>query len=143
VDANSVTSNPTPILVGGTANSIEISAALLTGLTPTNKGATGKSSGGAHNLPRFLENWGSGRTVYIRGSLVSLFESRIFTEPYDTTSSGLVAYYGAPARNWGFNSMFRDGRYPPGTPRVMSYRRVDFTDLTAAEYEAAKASFNW
>ena len=39
--------------------------------------------------------------------------------------------------------MFRDGRYPPGTPKVLSYRRVDFTDLTATEYTAAKRSFNW
>ena len=120
-----------------TTTNIEISAALLVGITPTNKNGTGNSSGGAHNLPRFLENWGS-KNVYIRGSLVSLFESRVFTEPYN--SSG---YYSPPNRYWGFNSMFRDGRYPPGTPRVMSYRRVDYTDLTAAEYATIKASFSW
>ena len=39
--------------------------------------------------------------------------------------------------------MFREGRYPPGTPRVMSYRRIDYTDLTATEYQAIKASFHW
>ncbi len=118
-------------------NTIEVSAALLVGLTPTNKDGTGNTSGGAHNLPRFLENW-SGKSVFIRGSLVSLFESRVATEPH--SSSG---YYSPPARNWGFNSIFRNGRYPPGTPRVMSYRRVDFTDLNAAEYEDARTSFNW
>lgn len=119
-----------------TTTNIEISAAMLVGLTPTNKYGTGTTSGGAHNLPRFLENWTS-KNTYIRGSLVSLFESRVFTEPHGD------GYYSPPTRNWGFNSMFRDGRYPPGTPRVMSYRRGNFTDLTAAEYEAAKASFNW
>lgn len=120
-----------------TMTNIEISAALLVGLTPTNKYGTGTTSGGAHNLPRFLENWG-GKNTYIRGSLVALFENRVFTEPHGSSN-----YYSPPNRYWGFNSMFREGRYPPGTPRVMSYRRVDFTDLTAAEYEAAKASFNW
>jgi hypothetical protein len=132
-DATSLsTLNPT-----ATTNTIEIAAALLVGLTPTNKGGTGKSSGGAHNLPRFLENW-DGKSTFIRGSLVALFENRVFTEPHGGSS-----YYSPPTRNWGFNSMFRDGRYPPGTPRVMSYRRVDFTDLTAAEYDAAKTSFSW
>jgi hypothetical protein len=127
------TANPT-----ATTSTVEVAAALLVGLTPTNKEGDGKTSGGAHNLPRFLENWGSGsKSVFIRGSLVALFENRIFTEPHGS------GYYSPPARNWGFNTLFRDGRYPPGTPRVMSYRRVDFTDMNAAEYEAAKASFGW
>ncbi len=127
-----LTANPT-----ATTSTVEVSAALLVGASPTNKDGTGKSSGGAHNLPRFLENWDS-KSVFIRGSLVALFETRIFTEPH-----GQTTYYSPPNRNWGFNTLFRDGRYPPGTPRVLSYRRVDFTDLTAAEYEAAKASFGW
>lgn len=132
-DATSAsTLNPT-----ATTSTIEISAALLTGLTPTNKDGTGKTSGGAHNLPRFLENW-DGKSTFIRGSLVALYESRVFTEPHGTST-----YYSPPTRNWGFNTLFREGRYPPGTPRVMSYRRVDFTDLTAAEYATAKASFSW
>lgn len=125
------TANPT-----ATTSTIEISAALLTGLTPTNKNGTGKTSGGAHNLPRFLENWG-GKSVFIRGSLVALFESRIFTEPHGS------GYYGAPNRNWGFNDLFKSGRYPPGTPRVMSYKRVDFTDLSATKYGEAYNAFGW
>ncbi len=133
VDANSLsTLNPT-----ATTNNVEVAAALLVGLSPTNKNGNARSSGGAHNLPRFLENW-DGKSTFIRGSLVALFENRIFTEPH-----GISSYYSPPTRNWGFNSMFREGRYPPGTPRVMSYRRVDFTDMTSAEYEAAKASFGW
>ena len=117
---------------------VEISAAFLTGITPSNKNGNGQSSGGAHNLPRFLENW-SGKSTYIRGSLVCLFESRIFTEPYDSS----IGYYSPPTRNWGFNSLFRQGVYPPGTPKVQSYRRVDFTDLTAAQYAAQRALFGW
>ncbi len=121
----------------GSSGAVEISAALLMGLTPTNPtlGNKGESSGGAHNFPRFLENWN--HATFIRGSLVALFESRIATEPWSTD------YYDPPARNWGFNDLFSQGRFPPGTPRVLSYRRVDFTDLDAAGYEAAKASFSW
>jgi hypothetical protein len=91
------------------------------------------SSGGAHNLPRFLENW-SGDTVAIRGALVTMFNARIATQPWSTS------YYSAPARQWGFNVLFQNGVYPPFTPKVMSYRRVDFSDLTAAQYAARKAA---
>ncbi|MBC8011693.1 MAG: hypothetical protein H7067_16535 [Burkholderiales bacterium] len=126
----------------GSSGAIEVAAALLMGITPTNPtlntnndATSGESSGGAHNFPRFLETWG--HATYIRGSLVSLFESRVATEPWSTD------YYGAPGRNWGFNDLFSQGHYPPGTPRVMSYRRVDFTNLDATSYDETKESFNW
>ena len=110
-----------------------MAAALLTGATPTNKDGSARMSGGAHNLVRFLENWG-GRSVYLRGSIVALFESRVAREPWK------IDYYGAPNRNWGFNDLFMNGRYPPGTPRVISYRRTDYSDMTKAEYDAAIAA---
>ncbi len=117
-----------------TANSV-IAAAMLTGITPTNKNGSARMSGGAHNLVRFLENWSSSsRTVYIRGSLVSLFESRVADEPWK------IDYYSAPVRNWGFTDLLVNGRYPPGTPRVISYRRTDYSDMTKAEYDAALAA---
>lgn len=130
-ESSARSSNPT-----STSTNVEISAAFLMGLTPTNKNGNGASSGGVHNFPRFLENWSS-KAVWIRGSLVSLFESRIAVEKWST------GYYSPPARNWGFNDLFRNGVYPPGTPRVLSYRRVDFTDLSAAQYAQVKASFSW
>lgn len=116
---------------------VEISAAFLTGIAPTNKNNNGRTSGGAHNIIRFLENWG-GKATWFRGSLVCLFESRVFTEPHGSSN-----YYNPPDRNWGFNKLFGEGTYPPGTPRVLSYRRVDFTELTAADYAATRDSFNW
>lgn len=110
--------------------SVEIAAAFLTGLTPTSNSA---NSGGAHNLPRFLENWtGSAGTVTIRGSLVTMYQSKIATQPWST------AYYGAPTRNWGFDSIFQNGNFPPITPRVISFRRVDFSDLSPAAYTALR-----
>ena len=102
------------------SGSTEVAAAFITGLVST---STSASSGGAHNLPRFLENWGS-NTVAIRGSLVSMYRSKIATGPWST------AYYSPPVRNWGFDVIFQNGHFPPLTPKVMSYRRVDFSDLS-------------
>jgi len=106
------------------SGTIEVAAAFITGLVSTTSAA---NSGGAHNLPRFLENWNpsSGQlTVCIRGSLVSMYKSKIATKPF----SG--AYYGAPQRNWGFDKIFQNGHFPPVTPKVMSYRRTDFSDMS-------------
>lgn len=112
------------------ATDTEVAAALLVGLQPTSDTA---NSGGAHNLPRFLENW---KDIYatIRGSLVTMYSCKVATQPWSTS------YYGAPNRNWGFDKIFQNGNYPPITPKVMSYRRVDFTDLNATTYAAAKHS---
>lgn len=116
-------------------SSTEIAAALLTGLVPSNKDGSSQNSGGAHNFPRLLEYWDG--VLAIRGSMVALFESRVADEPWS------IRYYNAPDRVWGFNSILADGRYPPQTPRVRTYRRVDFSDLTASEYEAALAEMPW
>jgi hypothetical protein len=115
--------------------SVEVAAALLTGTVTTGKNGVARMSGGAHNLPRFVENWTTGsRITWIRGSLVCLFESRVATAPWK------IDYYSAPTRNWGFSTLFLNGTYPPGTPKVISYRRADYTDLTAAEYAAEIAA---
>jgi len=109
----------------------EVAAAFITGLVGTTSSA---NSGGAHNLPRFLEDW-SGKTVAIRGSLVSLYKSKIAIGTFST------AYYGAPTRNWGFDKIFQNGHFPPLTPKVMSYRRTDFSDMTPAAYQATRTQY--
>lgn len=122
-----------PVLAAGTT--VEVAAALLTGGTPTNKNGNAIYSGGANNLPRFLEDWSTNSAkTYIRGSLVCLYESRVATVPFSTN------YYKPPDRQWGFSDLFKNGSYPPGTPKVMSYRRIDYTDLTAAQYATYKAA---
>jgi hypothetical protein len=108
----------------------EVSAAILTGLVPSGK--HGKYySGGVENFPRFLQNWG-GRTFRYRGSMVSLFESEVADQRW-----GKKDVYSAPNRDWGFNSLFGEGYYPPGTPNTRTYRRVNYHHLTAAEYASA------
>ncbi len=111
----------------------EVSAAILTGLTPSGKSGSGRYSGGVENFPRFLEDWDG--TLRMRGSIVSLFESEVATEPW---GSGDV--YGAPTRDWGFHTKLAQGYYPPGTPNTRTYRRLDFRDLTKQEYTAEIAA---
>lgn len=110
----------------------EVSAALVTGLLPTVPGSS-EFSGGAHNLPRFLEDWDNVEFRY-RGSLVALFESEAGNEPMDGSNS---AWYKPPNRNWGYNDLFAAGIYPPGTPNARDFRRTNFHYLTASEYEDA------
>jgi hypothetical protein len=110
-------------------------AALITGTLTTSPNASGTQifSGGVHNLPRFLENWGS-NTVAIRGSLVSMFSSRIQTADWS------ISYYQPPIHRWGFDQTFANGKYPPICPQVISYRRVDFSYILNAAAYAAKVA---
>lgn len=113
----------------------EIASALLTGIVPSNKDGSAQNSGGAHNFPRMLEDWNG--TLAIRGSMVALFESRVANEPWS------IRYYSAPARHWGFNEILAAGRYPPQTPRVRTYRRVDFSDLSPQHYQDLLNALPW
>ncbi|NJM55221.1 MAG: hypothetical protein HC841_04285, partial [Verrucomicrobiae bacterium] len=115
------------------ANFVEVSAAFLTGLAPSDKFNNNRYSGGVENFPRFLEGWG-GRTVRYRGSMVALFESEIAKEPWGTSS-----VYAAPNRDWGYNSLFAQGAYPPGTPNTRNTRRFNFRVMTQDEWNQEMA----
>jgi hypothetical protein len=68
-------------------------------------------NGGIHNFPRFLENW-TGRWNFV-GSLVPLYHSTQAIGQYNANS----VIYGAPLRNWAFDTTFlRLDQLPPGTP---------------------------
>jgi hypothetical protein len=97
----------------GASGSIEVAAAMVTGLVTTDSTA---SSGGVHNLPRFLESWGN--TVSIRGSLIAMYNSKTAIGKWST------AYYGPPPRVWGYDKLFQNGNFPPKTPRTISERRI-------------------
>lgn len=111
----------------------EFNAAMIQGLRPTGKGGSSDISGGNHNFPRFLERWQNIEFRY-RGSMVALFESEIATEGTDT------AFYAPPIRNWGFYNEFRLGNFPPGTPNMRSFRKIDFQFLTAEQYNTEIAT---
>lgn len=110
----------------------EVSAATVSGIRPPNVQGDNSYSGGAHNFPRFLERW-TGDTFYLRGSMVCLYESEVDFSKWSTS------YYNPPNRGYGFNNLFKDGTYPPGTPLLRTYRRDNFQDLSAAEF-ATKTS---
>ena len=113
-----------------TSTNVEIAAALMTGISPTTNTS---NSGGAHNLPRFLEAWGA--TAYLRGSLVTTYSSKVGAQPYAPNGNG-APYYGAPTRAWGFASVFANGTFPPLTPKVLSFRRVEFSEITQSSYSS-------
>jgi hypothetical protein len=124
----------------------EISCCFLIGIVPTNHnpvgltlgppstGPNGQSSGGVHNYPRLLELW-SGKNLFIRGSMVAMFESRVAMEPWT------LRVYNAPYRKWGLHQSLRDASHDvPLEPIVLTARRMRFKGLTSAEYSDKKAA---
>ncbi len=107
----------------------EIAAAIISGSNSTSPTSTGTQSysGGVHNMPRFLENWGSD-TVAIRGSLISMYSNKVDVGAWSSS------YYSPPTRQWGFDQIFANGNYPPMIPNVLSYRRVDFDYVKSGDY---------
>ncbi|MGH9931460.1 MAG: hypothetical protein ACREA9_19810 [Pyrinomonadaceae bacterium] len=84
-----------------------------------------KLNGGMHNFPRFLENW-SGRRFNFVGALIPLYRSTQALGPYNASST----IYGAPTRNWAFDTTFRDPqRLPPGTPQFQHIEPTGFRQI--------------
>lgn len=123
------------------ASDTEFAAALVTGISPTNKNGVTVASGGSHNFPRFLENWG-GKKFRYKGALVALFESEIQSEPLENASGG-AGHYSPPQRQWGFYTPFAEGDFPPIMPNVRDYKKLDFRFLTKTEYEQKLAALPW
>lgn len=128
------------------ATETEISACLLVGIVPTyhnptgltdgppSAGANGQASGGVHNFPRLLEIWGSSG-LYIRGSMVAMFESRVAMEPWN------LRVYSAPGRFWGLHENLRSANHDlPLEPILLGARRLGFKEITAAQYATMKAT---
>ncbi|WP_414660538.1 hypothetical protein [Horticoccus sp. 23ND18S-11] len=127
-------------------SSTEISTAMLMGIVPTNhnptgltdgapsSGANNQSSGGVHNFPRLSEHW-NGTGLYIRGSMVAMFESRVAMEPWT------LRPYTAAGRFWGLHQSLRNVNHDlPLEPVLLNARRVRFRELTASQYNALKTT---
>ena len=108
VDATSSQSIGARIAVPTTVNAAVVSGQVLT--TPT------AASGGAHNFPRFLENWTGDNFTY-HGSMCELYASLHFTGNY-----GKSNVYSAPNRRWFFDTNFLTTP-PPGNLRSTTYAR--------------------
>ena len=113
------------------AGTTEYAIAVVGGIRPGNVQGDNSLSGGNENFPRFLEKW-SGKTFYLRGSLVCLYESEV-----DFSQWGTSSYYSPPKRAYGFNDLFKNGIYPPGTPRVRTYRRTAYASMSKDEFASA------
>jgi hypothetical protein len=100
-----------------TATTTEVNAAILTGVVASTGSAASQFSGGVHNLPRLLEDWGNGgsTTLWLNTSIVNLFASKWATNQWQTPG----VYYYAPTRQFSFNQNFLDyTKQPPGTPML-------------------------
>jgi len=99
------------------AQSTTVNVAIITGIVPT---VGGVYSGGLENLPRMHEKW-SGKTLYIRGSFVVLWNSLFGTNPWAYGGD----YYTAPNRDWDYDLDFNDSsNLPPMTPFAVGARRI-------------------
>lgn len=97
------------------ASPTTFNAALVTGQVLTTADA---ASGGAHNLPRFLEDWGGTNFTY-HGSMVELYASKHFDGNWGTQIPGI---YGPPNRPWYFETSYLTSP-PPGNLRSTTYTR--------------------
>lgn len=116
-DANSASGLSSRLATPTTVNT-----AIVSGIVPTSGTAAspGSYSGGAENFPRFLEDWtGDSFTYY--GSMVQLYTSRQFVNPWPNTGSG-PNVYNAPNRNWYFDNNFFSSP-PPGSLMIVSYAK--------------------
>ena len=97
-----------------------IQAAILAGHSPSVLG--GQGGGQFENFPRFLETFGSSRTVTINGSFVSLWFAQ-----YTNSQWACCNYYNPPVRDWNFDERFLDpANLPPQTPAVGQVLRMGF-----------------
>ncbi|SPE59209.1 conserved exported hypothetical protein [Verrucomicrobia bacterium] len=107
------------------ANTV-VNAAVIAGVVYSTGPNAGQYSGGVMNLPRLLENWGSGTyTLTMNTSIVNFYNSLMATNQFQNPGN----YYYAPTRQFYFNPGFSvAGGQPPGTPNL----GVIFRDKWAA-----------
>jgi hypothetical protein len=83
-----------------------------------------------------LEAWSNTNALYIRGSIVGLYESRVAMEPFTNARC-----YNAPGRFWGLHYNFSKAKHDvPLEPIVIGSNRVGFRELSAAQYAEKKAT---
>jgi hypothetical protein len=102
-----------------TGSNMTVNAAFIAGNVPSTGSSTTTYSGGAENLPRLLENWGS-TTLTLNTSILCLYPSSFATNQFvEPTGSASSDYYEPPTRNFTFNTNYATvSGLPPGTPKV-------------------------
>ena len=113
------------ISLGGSkavATSTTVNAAILTGVVASTGSSSSTFSGGVHNLPRLLEDWGNGGavTLTLNTSIVNFFNSTRATHQWENPGN----YYYAPTRQFSFDLNFLNfAKQPPGTPMLGAVMR--------------------
>jgi hypothetical protein len=109
------------------ATSTTVNAAILTGVVYSTGASDTQFSGGVHNLPRLLEDWGNGSAsvvLTLNTSVVNFFNSVQATSQF--RAPGI--YYYAPTRQFSFDLNFLDyTKQPPGTPMLCTALRSKWT----------------
>jgi hypothetical protein len=104
--------------------------------TPDGKRYT--QSGGAHNVIRYLEKWGSGTMHTFLGSIIVLFSSEQATQPWRNQSGGtFFPYYDPPSRNYVWDNSLQNAEPPPGMPVF-----IDVYDFTVSRVSKQYAMQN-
>jgi Tfp pilus assembly protein PilX len=124
------------VSVANTAEETSVRAAIiagtnmsaLTGNPDAGNDADSRLSGGMHNFPRFLENWLTPQRRWnFVGSFCPLYYSTQALGPWIYLDQQI---YGAPSRNWAFDTTFRDiNRLPPGTPMFQYIEATGFRQV--------------
>jgi hypothetical protein len=99
-----------------------VNAAIITGVVPSTGTTTSTFSGGVHNLPRLLEDWG-GQTLTINTSIINLYSSQEATNQFKNPS----VYYEPPTRKFSYDVNFMDpNKVPPGIPNALVALRYNW-----------------
>jgi hypothetical protein len=105
------------------ATATTVNAAFLTGVVETTQD---HYSGGMENFPRFLETWGLANIFTYNGSMIKMFPSLYATNAWENNNN----IYDPPARNWTFDTNFRDPtKLPPLTPKLLKVIRHQWATL--------------
>jgi hypothetical protein len=92
-----------------------VNAAIVTGVVPSTDSTTAGFSGGVHNLPRLLEDWGSS-TLWLNTSIINLYVSTRATNKFVNPGT----YYQPPTRQFSYDQNFSDpNKVPPGIPNAL------------------------
>ncbi|MEP6808665.1 MAG: hypothetical protein ABI992_00345 [Chthoniobacterales bacterium] len=119
-DANAESGDP---LSARVATNTTVNTAIIAGNVPSSAvGGDGRYSGGAENFPRFLEDWSGIKFTYY-GSMVQLYKSQQAIGKW-----GSANVYGAPTRQWYFDTNFRTSP-PPGSIMLYSYIKGKWSTL--------------
>ncbi|MCM8827004.1 MAG: hypothetical protein NC904_05755, partial [Candidatus Omnitrophica bacterium] len=108
-------SNSRKSLSNRIATNTTVNTAFIAGVDNT---TPGHYNGGLENYPRLHEDW-SGKTLYIRGSFVELWNSQIAQGAWQYGSP----QYKAPNRNWDYDTDFNVNNMPPFTPWTVEAQR--------------------